>query len=175
MSKQLMLQDCKAAAITPSQNASKKSASVSFAYYNKGKSAGTASCRQATSTSVDPSAVTVIPSRRLSPPKSRPPKNLKDTVLVLSCELFMKHLIRQVAVEGHLKVLVPIGCEVADAITNARLVGTIGICENAIVSETMPAPNASVEGGYSIFHQKIPSIILKRMCRNLYDAVCHMS
>jgi len=56
----------------------------------------------------------------------------------------MKHLIRQVAVEGHLKVLVPIGCEVADAITNARLVGTIGICENAIVSETMPAPNSFV-------------------------------
>ena len=67
----------------------------------------------------------------------------------------MKHLIRQVAVEGHLKVLVPIGCEVADAITNARLVDTIGICENAIVSETMPAPNAFVKGGYDIFHQKI--------------------
>ena len=96
-------------------------------------------------------------------PKSRPPKNLKDTVLVLSWELFMKHLIRQVAVEGHLKVLVPIGCEVADAITNARLVDTIGICENAIVSETMPAPNAFVKGGYDIFHQKISRIIIENV------------
>ena len=67
MSKQQSIQDCKAAAITPSQNASKKSASISFAYYNKGKPAGTASCCQATSSSVEPSAVTVIPSRQLSP------------------------------------------------------------------------------------------------------------
>ena len=66
--------------------------------------------------------------------KKRPPKNLKDTVLVLSWELFMKHLIRKVAVEGHVKVLVPIDCEVADAITNDRLEDAIGICTNAIVS-----------------------------------------
>ena len=96
-------------------------------------------------------------------PKSCPPKNLKDIVLVLSWELSMKHLIRQVAVEGHLKVLVPIGCELADVITNARLVDTIGICDNAIMSETMPAPNAFVKGGYDIFHWKIPNIIIENV------------
>ena len=75
----------------------------------------------------------------------------------------MKHLIRQVAVEGHLKVLVPIGCEVADAITNDRLVNTIGICKSAIVSETMPAPNVFVKGGYGIFHRKISNIIIENV------------
>ena len=75
----------------------------------------------------------------------------------------MEHLIREVAVEIHLKVLVPIGCEVADAITNDRLVETIGICENAIVSETMPAPYAFVKGGHDIFHRKISNIILENV------------
>ena len=83
MSKQLSIQDCKAAAITPSQNASKKSASVSFAYYNKGKPAGTASCHQATSTSVDTSTVTVIPSRRL-PPRLAKRSGLGNTTAVSS-------------------------------------------------------------------------------------------
>ena len=59
-----MLQDCKAAAITPSKNAAKKSSSMSFSYFNKGKPAGTASCGPTISTSVDPSVITVIPLRR---------------------------------------------------------------------------------------------------------------
>ena len=66
----------------------------------------------------------------------------------------MKHLIRKVAVEGHLKVLVPIGCKVADEITNDGLVDAIGICANAIVSDTMPAPNVFIKGGYDIFLSK---------------------
>ena len=36
--------------------------------------------------------------------KSRPPKELKIPSLVLSWEMFTKHLIREVADEGHLKV-----------------------------------------------------------------------
>ena len=62
-----------------------------------------------------------------------------------------------------MKVLVPIGCEAADTITNYRLVGTIGVCDNAIVSETMPAPNVFVKGGYGIFHRKISNIIIENV------------
>ena len=41
--------------------------------------------------------------------KSRPPPELKVPSLVLSWELFTKHLVRDVAKDGHLKLLVPIG------------------------------------------------------------------
>ena len=71
----------------------------------------------------------------------------------------MEILIREVAVEGNSKVLVTIGCKVVDVISNGRWAVAIGICANATVSETMPAPNASVKGGYDTFHQKISNII----------------
>ena len=231
MSKQLSIQDCKAAAITPSQNAFKKSASMSFAYYNKGKPAGTASCRQAKSTSVNPSAVTVIPSRRLSPrlakrsglgnttavssPRARSidvklstvSTRVADDASASRVACFEKASIDDDASSATEELVFPQSItdndnafgkntstividddsssafsskepatnhvatsfttprlqDVADTITNDRLVDAIGICENAIVSGTMPAPNAFVKGGYDISHRKISNITIENV------------
>ena len=91
--------------------------------------------------------------------KARPPLGLKSPSLLLSWELYTKHLIRQVAKEGHLKLLVPIGVEVELAITRERMNNAI-LC-GAEVSDTWPAPNAWIPGGYGTFHAKLAELVDK--------------
>ena len=70
--------------------------------------------------------------------------------LVLSWELFTKHLIRDVAKDGHLKLLVPIGKEVVNALSRERIEDAVRVDSGSKVSvaETLPAPNAWIPGGY---------------------------
>lgn len=92
--------------------------------------------------------------------KERPPKHLKTPSLVLSWELFTKHLIRDVAKEGSLKALVPIGMEVEAALTRERMEDAISSKDSkARVVETFPAPNAWIPGGYGPFHAKLAAIV----------------
>lgn len=93
--------------------------------------------------------------------KARPPSQLKAPSLVLSWELYTKHLIRQVAKEGHLKLLVPIGMEVELAITRRRMIEAVSVCEGTEVSDIMPAPNAWIPGGYGPFHAKLQQLVEK--------------
>ena len=73
--------------------------------------------------------------------------------------MYTKHLIRQVAEEGHLKLLIPIGMEVDLAITRRRMNEAISVCEGAKVTDTMPAPNAWIPGGYGPFHAKLQKLV----------------
>lgn len=91
--------------------------------------------------------------------KSRPPKDLKTPHLVLSWELFTKHVVREVADEGHLKLLIPIGMEVEAAVTRERMEDAIRGKSNARVAETFPAPNAWIPGGYRPFHEKLAAMV----------------
>jgi hypothetical protein len=145
--------------------------------------------------------------------KNRPPKELKIPSLVLSWVSFTKHLIREVANEGHLKVrlchtclaslfvafiwicsisfhlspsfhsspivafccfpfdchvdslsvveklLIPIGMEVEAALTRERMEDAVRGESMASVSETFPAPNAWIPGGYGRFHAKLAALV----------------
>lgn len=93
-------------------------------------------------------------------PKSRPPLKLKTPSLVLSWELFTKHLIRDVADEGNLKLLIPVGMEVEAALTRERMEDAIkGKYSEARVTEAFPAPNAWIPGGYVPFHAKLSALV----------------
>lgn len=91
--------------------------------------------------------------------KSRPPKELKIPSLVLSWELFTKHLIHEVANEGSLKLLIPIGMEVEAALTRERMEDAIRGKSEARVTDIFPAPNAWIPGGYSPFHAKLAALV----------------
>ena len=91
--------------------------------------------------------------------KSRPPKELKTPSLVLSWELFTKHVIREVAEEGNLKLLIPIGMEVEAALTRERMEDAISGKSEARVTDTFPAPNAWIPGGYGPFHAKLAALV----------------
>ena len=91
--------------------------------------------------------------------KCRPPLELKRPNLVLSWELFTKHVIREVADEGHLKLLVPIGMEVEAALTRDRLEHAIRGKSGARVTGSFPAPNAWIPGGYGPFHAKLAALV----------------
>mmetsp|Transcript_26188 Transcript_26188/g.56211 ORF Transcript_26188/g.56211 Transcript_26188/m.56211 type:complete len:1361 (-) Transcript_26188:477-4559(-) len=91
--------------------------------------------------------------------KIRPPKELKIPSLVLSWELFTKHLIKDVAEEGNLKLLIPIGMEVEAALTRARMEDAIKGKSKARVTDTFPAPNAWIPGGYGPFHAKLAALV----------------
>ncbi|KAL7552079.1 hypothetical protein ACHAWF_015295 [Thalassiosira exigua] len=90
--------------------------------------------------------------------KTRPPKELKTPSLVLSWELFTKHLIHDVAEEGNLKLLIPIGMEVEKALTASRMEEAIN-GSGARLVETFPAPNAWIPGGYGPFHAKLAALV----------------
>ncbi|CAB9501830.1 expressed unknown protein [Seminavis robusta] len=74
----------------------------------------------------------------------RPPKCLKRPTLVLSWELYTKHVIREAS--SSLKLLIPIGKEVEQAITPNRMKQAAG--EHVQILESFPAPNAWCRGGY---------------------------
>ena len=94
--------------------------------------------------------------------KNRPPKELKIPSLVLSWELFTKQIIKEVADEGHLKLLIPIGMEVESALTRKRMEDVVvggTRSTTAVVSDTFPAPNAWIPGGYGPFHAKLAALV----------------
>ena len=80
--------------------------------------------------------------------KARPPANMKKSTLILSWELYIKHVVRKATAEGNLKLLVPIGKEVNDIITQDRLKDAVCIDgkHTVDVHKGIPAPNAWVKG-----------------------------
>ena len=91
--------------------------------------------------------------------RDRPPPELKNASLVLSWELFTKHLLRGVVMDGDLKFIICIGKSVGTAISQARLDEVID-AENcdAVIEENPPAPNAQVDGGYDRILKKLSII-----------------
>ena len=91
--------------------------------------------------------------------RDRPPPTLKNASLVLSWELFTKHLLRCVVLKGDLKFIIPIGKSVGTAVSRARLEEVIDVenC-NTVIEENPPAPNAQVDGGYDRILKKLSII-----------------
>ena len=95
-------------------------------------------------------------------PKQRPPTNLKNASLVVSWELYTKHVVHKAATDGHLKALIPIGIEVAKAVTISRMKEVVAVDGNSAVIERIPpAPNAWIEGGYGCILEKLSSVVKK--------------
>lgn len=57
------------------------------------------------------------------------------------------------------KLLVPIGMEVEAALTRERIEDAVGGKSTALVSDTFPAPNAWIPGGYGRFHAKLAALV----------------
>ena len=97
--------------------------------------------------------------------KDRPPKKLKDVALVLAWEGFTKHIVHQAATQGHLKLLIPLGYEMSDAITMERFEEAIVESPNARVAEPYPAPNAWVQGkgGYDRVLLQLHDLLVKNL------------
>ena len=89
--------------------------------------------------------------------KDRPPKRCKRPALLLSWELYMKHVVRSAADGGCLESVLPIGKEVFGALGEDRLRDAAG---GAALLEPHPAPNAWVPGGYGPYFAS-----LSRVCR----------
>ena len=94
--------------------------------------------------------------------KQRPPTNLKNASLVVSWELCTKHVFHKAAINGHLKALIPIGKEVAKAVTISRMKEAVTCDKNSVVIERIPpAPNAWIEGGYGSILEKLSIVVDK--------------
>ncbi len=57
------------------------------------------------------------------------------------------------------KLLIPIGMEVEAALTRERMEDALSTGSTASVSETFPAPNAWIPGGYGRFHAKLAELV----------------
>ena len=57
------------------------------------------------------------------------------------------------------KLLIPIGMEVEAALTRERMEDALGGGSTASVSETFPATNAWIPGGYGRFHAKLAALV----------------
>ena len=92
--------------------------------------------------------------------RERPPKDLKQITMVYSWELYVKHMVREAAVEGHLRFIMPIGKSVGAALSESRLKDVISVdgCR-AIVEINPPAPNAMVTLGYNRYYHRISATI----------------
>ena len=92
--------------------------------------------------------------------RERPPKDLKQTTLVYSWELYVKHMVRESPLEGHLRFIMPIGKSVGATISEKRLKDAIAVngC-NVIVEINPPAPNAQVKFGYDPYCHRISATI----------------
>ncbi len=82
--------------------------------------------------------------------KDRPPKKFKAPALKLSWESYTKHVVREAANEGYLKLVVPIGMEVGKTIGKTRFMDAIEMKDDDDVKITLappfPAPNAFIPG-----------------------------
>lgn len=68
-------------------------------------------------------------------------------IFFISYELFTKHLIREIAEEGHLELVIPIGRDVERAITRQKLEEAVcvpGIQNHARVVNAFPAVSVTV-------------------------------
>jgi len=83
--------------------------------------------------------------------KARPPSDLKTPTLLLSWEFYVKHLVRQAASEGHMKLFIPIGKDVRKILTEDRLIKAVTVEDHKVVRvQVHPginAPNARRVGG----------------------------
>ena len=92
----------------------------------------------------------------------RPPNRFYRPSFILSWELYTKHVVRQAAADGCLKLLIPIGKAVENAITRNRLEDAITVplktssCE---VTAAFPQPNAWLKHGYEETRQKISQLV----------------
>jgi hypothetical protein len=77
--------------------------------------------------------------------KARPPSNMKQDTLVLSWELYIKHVVRKASNEGNLKLLIPIGNEVKKFITRERFEDAV-LHDSSIVHDGIDAMNAWTKG-----------------------------
>ena len=93
-------------------------------------------------------------------PRTRPPADLKQIVLVYSWELYVKHVVRVAVLEGHLRFIMPIGRSVGHALSQERLNNVISVpgC-NAVVEINPPAPNAHVTGSFDRYLHRISATI----------------
>ena len=92
--------------------------------------------------------------------RERPPKDLKQTTLVYSWELYVKHMVRESAEDGHLRFIMPIGKSVGAALSEKRLKDVIAVNNcSAIVEINPPAPNAQINGGYDRYYHRISATI----------------
>ena len=71
-------------------------------------------------------------------PKNRPPQNTKHSALVLSWELWTKHLVQAAAKDGNLKCIMPIGRNVGTAIMKWRMEKAIKVKGGSAVVEINP-------------------------------------
>ena len=94
-------------------------------------------------------------------PKFRPPPKLKCASLVLSWEMYMKHVIREVVEAGNLKVLIPIGMEVQNYLTRKRLEETLD--GKAELADAIPAPNSWATAGYDKFVVKLDNTLKEKL------------
>ena len=92
--------------------------------------------------------------------RERPPKDLKQITMVYSWELYLKHMVRVAATEGHLRFLMPIGKSVGAALSRNWLEDVIRVSGcRAIIEINPPAPNAMVKNGYNRYYHRISSTI----------------
>ena len=100
--------------------------------------------------------------------KARPPAKMKTDTLLLSWELYMKHVVRNAAKEGHLRTLIPIGNDVKRIITRDMLEeavtfdGSKAEAARDVVHKGIPAPNAWIkedDGGYHGLLRNLQSYI----------------
>jgi len=83
--------------------------------------------------------------------KARPPTNMKRETLILSWELYIKHVVKKAAREGDLRLFIPIGKEVKDFLSFERFseavtVQGMPIEKQCVVHHGMPAPNSWIPG-----------------------------
>ena len=57
------------------------------------------------------------------------------------------------------KLLIPIGMEVEAALTRERMEDAVKGKSTALVSDTFPAPNAWIPGGYGRFHARLAALV----------------
>ena len=73
--------------------------------------------------------------------------------------MFVKNLVREAAGEGSLKMIVPLGADVVNGLTRGRIEEVIGTTSSTCtVTETFPAPNAKIPGGYEIWYKKLDGL-----------------
>ena len=96
-------------------------------------------------------------------PKAKPDHKFKGAALVVSWELFTKHLIREAVEGGNLKAIMPIGKFVLQSVTPKRLNEVISHPKgkSTVIERCAPAPNAMLPGGYGPILKKLSDTVDK--------------
>lgn len=93
--------------------------------------------------------------------RQRPPVHLKEIAIVYSWELYVKHVVREAASQGHLRCIIPIGKSVGNALSKERLEDVLRVSgvNPGVVEINPPAPNGQVKGGYNRYYHRISATI----------------